>query len=433
MKINDIALLSFFLMLAFFSYFLGSYIGFYISFSFFLIFFTFKTDKINARFISIFFFMYFSIPFLNISTYRGEVDIQVMGLYALTQFLILLMMTLFEKGRSKPVALYGFVSTGSTELMFWCQMIIIYMMVLYVYSSIGVILIRQDLRFTISPAIEYIIKSGLVLPLIWIFSYNFRPSSIEAIKKLVLPILPSILIGSRGTFIMIVISVMVAMYMFRVFGPSDFVKRYYFIFRKSKRYLIVASVLGVLALYTGFYIRRDGEELITANELLFEYEFISSSLWVKAILPLYIGLRESVGITNRIIMDDIYNPADYPMFFMEMITFLPGHQEAPGIVLARDIYMASGSDEKYSLTPGILGGLYIDYGMLSVLYIVIIASIIIYIFNKGISDLKYRMIYALSIVQFFHLYHRGFLKLEYFVPYFVVFAYMFTLKKVRLT
>lgn len=413
-------------------YLTDSYIGLYLSFSCFLLFFILKTDSLNAKFFAMFFFMYYTIPFLNISTYRGEVSLFVLGVYSLIQLLVIVVLSSLEKKRLIPSEFYGFVSTDKTELMYWMHIGIIYMMVLYVYATIGFILLRQDLRFTISPMVEYIIKSGLVLPLIWVFSYNFKPTTINVVKKFLLPILPSLLIGSRGTFIMILISIMFSFLLFRVYGPNLYVMRYRFIFNRAKRYSIIAAVLGITALYTGFYIRRDGVELITANELLYQYEFLSSALWVKAILPLYIGLRESVGITDRIIIDSVVNPAAYPMFFMEMITFLPGHQEAPGIVLARDIYMAEGADEKYSLTPGIVGGLYIDYGFYCIPIIVFIASVVVYFYNKGISDLRYRMIYSLSIVQFFHLYHRGFLKLEYLVPYFVLIVFFLSLRKIKL-
>jgi hypothetical protein len=415
-----------------FFYFIGSYVGLYLSFSCFLLYFIIKTERLNAKFFAIFFFMYYAIPFLNISTYRGEVSLYVLGVYSLIQFLVIVTLSWLEKKRLVPSEFYGFVSTEKTEMMYWAHIGFIYIMVLYVYATIGFILIRQDLRFTISPMVEYIIKSGLVLPLIWVFSHNFKPTTINVVKKFLLPILPSLLIGSRGTFIMILISIMFSFFLFRVYGPRLYIDRYSFIFKKAKRYSIVAGVFGVFALYTGFYIRRDGVELITANELLYQYEFISSALWVKAILPLYIGLRESVGITDRIIMDSIINPADYPMFFMEMITFLPGHQEAPGIILARDIYMAEGADEKYSLTPGIVGGLYIDYGFYCIPMIVSIAALVVFFYNRGISDLRFRMIYSLSIVQFFHLYHRGFLKLEYLVPYFVLIGFFLSLKRVKL-
>lgn len=423
-------------LLLFFSvlfYVADSYIGLYLSFSTFLIFFALKTEKLNAKFFAFFFSLYYVIPFMNISTYRGEISLYVLGIYSLIQFLVLALISFFEGRRTVPKEFYGFVSTDKTELLFWTQMGFIYLMVLYVYTSIGFILIRQDLRFTIPPVVEYIIKSGLVLPLIWVFSYNFKPTTSNVIKKFLLPILPSLLIGSRGTFIMILISIMFAFLLFRIFGPRLYVERYKFIFSKAKRYSLIAGVLGIIALYTGFYIRRDGVELITANELLYQYEFTSTALWVKAILPLYIGLRESVGITDRIIMEAIVNPADYPMFFMEMVTFLPGHQEAPGIVLARDIYMAQGADEKYSLTPGIVGGLYIDYGFYCIPIIIIIALFVLFLYNKGISDLRFRIVYSLSIVQFFHLYHRGFLKLEYLVPYIILIVFFISLKKIRLS
>lgn len=427
-KLSVIILLS----LSILFYILNSYDGLYYSFSLYLLINFLNEKKINSKFFSFFFFMYFAIPFPNISTYRGEVLIDVLAIYAFLQFFVLFFISMLEYDNTRPSVYYGFKSTALTEFMFYGHIAVIYSLVAYVYAVIGIIIVRQDLRFTIPPMIEYMIKSGLVLPLLWMCSSNFAPKLKNLLKNLLLPIIPSLLIGSRGTFVMILISVIILLYMYKIYGPQLIVEKYKLIYKNAKTYIFLGTVLGVLAVYMGFYIRRDGVELITANELLVEYSFTSSGLWVKAILPLYIGLRESVGITNRIIVDGVENPVEIPLFLMEMMTFLPGHQEAPGIILARDIYMASGTDEKYSLTPGILGGLYIDYGFMAIPIVVLLASLLILIYNKGISDIRYRLIYAISVVQFFHLYHRGFLKLEYFVPYFIVLIFLFSVARVKI-
>jgi hypothetical protein len=230
---------------------------------------------------------------------------------------------------------------------------------------------------------------------------------------------------------MILISLFLSLVLFKLHQQVRYVDKYKKIFSRFRRVAIVGVLLGVVALYSGFYLRRDGSELITATEVLTEYNFDSKSIAVFAILPIYLGLREQVGITNRIIEENITNTTPFPLFFSELLTPLPGHQIAPGIVLANDIYMAQGSDEKYSLTPGIVGGLFMDYQYFLFPMVLLIIGGIVWLYNKSIGDVRYGLLYSITVVQFFHLYHRGFLKIEYFVPYFVMVAFLLTLKRER--
>lgn len=416
-----------FLCVAVVSYYLDSYDYLLFAFSGYLITTAITTEKINEKFFSYFFFGYLFLPFLNISEYRGTVGIETLAIYCSVQFLFLLLLAVFEKKVNRAEFSIEYECTPMTELVYSVHMAAVYAAVAYIYLTIGPIVIRQDLRFNIPPSIEYFIKSGLVLPLFWVYFDRHKISVKSVAYKFLVPIIPSLLIGSRGTFMIVLIAILISLYLFGVLGPKATKRRYSWFYENSRMIAFVGLFLALFALYSGFYIRRDGVDLITADDAISEYGFVSDGIEIKAILPLYMGLRETVGLTHRIIEDDIENLTEVPLFYSELLTFLPGHQVAPGIVLAVDIYRAQGSDEKYSLTPGIVGGVYLDYKYWFFPIISIFALLIVVIYNVGLGNMKWRLLYVLTLVQFFHLYHRGFMKLEYFVPYVILFCYFATL------
>ena len=384
-------------------------------------------DKVNTRFLSFYFLIYLFIPFLNISNYRGTVTINTLAWYCIVQFTILLIFQIFESPPSRFRVKTYLVATNDTQLLFYGHMLFVWGLVAYVYMTIGPIVIRQDLRFTIPPIIEYLIKSGLIIPLVWLYSANLKLDLRTIVLRFLLPITPSLLIGSRGTFIMILISLFISLFLFKKLKSQVYLKRFKWLFSWSRTVVTLGVLIGVFALYSGFYIRRDGKDLITPDELIREYSFSAQGNLVMGILPIYLNFRETVGITNRIIEERVTNTySPYPLFFAELVTILPGHQEAPGIILAQQVYSAQGSDEKYSLTPGIVGGLFMDYGYYSLLFIAALTGIVVYLFNLGRMDIRYILIYSFTIVQFLHLYHRGFLKIEYLFPYLILFVYLKT-------
>ena len=138
------------------------------------------------------------------------------------------------------------------------------------------------------------------------------------------------------------------------------------------------------------------------------------------ILPLYLNLRETVGIANQIIIEDLKVGNVIPMFFLELFTILPGKQMSPGITLGNLI----GKSGDAGLTPGIIGGAYLDIGYLTVFVPVLLILFITYFYKKSFIDDNFKVIYVLSLIQFFHVYHRGFLKLEYFMSFLIIFVYL---------
>jgi len=175
-------------------------------------------------------------------------------------------------------------------------------------------------------------------------------------------------------------------------------------------------------LYLLYYIRRMSADslYLTPSEALSEY-FYSESWIGYFLMPLHLGFKETLGITNRIIsgqLDNMYT--DVPLFIADLITILPGKQVGAGEAMS-DMFGAVASG---GLTPGLLGGLYVDFAGWSLVIIILIVGAL-YLFELlSVRGDKWLVIYALSLIQFMHLFHRGFIKPEYLFAYVIVLVYL---------
>lgn len=101
---------------------------------------------------------------------------------------------------------------------------------------------------------------------------------------------------------------------------------------------------------------------------------------------------------------------------------LPGKRAAPGDVLSRVLYVG---DYAGGITPGVIGGLYLDFGYWLVPMLFITSFFIYFLYRKSLNSDMYKILYVITIAQFFHIYHRGFFKPEYLFSYTIILFYIY--------
>ncbi len=183
-------------------------------------------------------------------------------------------------------------------------------------------------------------------------------------------------------------------------------------------FLLIQITYYTRRLYSGAFV--------STNDLVLRY-FSKVTWYYILIAPLYFSLRETVGITEKIISKGVTNIwFDYPIFLSEIATLLPGEQISPGILLNQELY-----DSKIGggITPGIMGALYMDFGYGSAIILLLISLLIYYFYKKSFFSDVYKLMYVLTLTQFLHLYHRGFFKFEYLVAYIIVLSYVIIVRK----
>lgn len=294
-------------------------------------------------------------------------------------------------------------------LVFWLlltlHLVIVWLVLAYVLGTTGNTFLNAELRFQIPNWAAYVIRSSCVVP-VTIYALHRAPPGrfILAIAS----VSPAIFIGARGTVVLFVLASVLVV----VLAKSGWRARWrmpelFAAVPRQTRILVAAFVFLVIA--SGFYLRRSGNStLVTARQLIDTY-FDYSGVWLYAILPFYQGFRETVGVTNQIIQRGLENSSGSFLFVMELGTVLPGNHVAPGQYLG-DLVGRVGDG---GITPGLIGGTYIDLGVAGSIVFLLLWLGGRLIYSLGSKDPRLLILYAVYLTQLMHLFHRGFLKVEY--------------------
>lgn len=408
------------------NYYISEYLIIYLNTIFIILLTLILNKNINTRAICIFLFVYFSIPLLNISSYRGQITVFTLVYYSNVVLSILFVSVLISNLKFRKKSTISFIRNKPYfNIAIFFHLFVVYTILIITYIKYGNILINQELRQYISPTLGYMIKSSLYIPMIVFVVRDIRLNKINFFYYMIAPVLPSLLIGSRGSVIMVIIAIIILNFLFLKPSPFDITRYKKYVL--SKKFMVYLAITGFLIINIFYYIRRYFSSLYsTPEELIYKYfDFQSSLLYV--ILPLYFSLRETVGLTNNILNNNIHNDLlNYPLFVADLLTPLPGEQPAAGQILGHIIGVVGGG----GLTPGLLGGLYIDFKGFSYIFIIFIIFIISILYKYSENNDFIKLIYALTLTNFFHVYHRGFLKPEYFIGYIIILIYFLFLKKI---
>jgi len=388
------------------------------------------SKNIFLKLSSLFFFIYFFIPLMPISNYRGIISLTTMHEYSIfilvSLFSILLPSIIIFNQKKKAV----YLSFGRyTALFVKLHLILVFLLVAYIYIRYGNIILHQELRMEISPSLGYIVKSSLMISLIAALNrMNKKPSKYYIFIYYIAPLLPAFLIGSRGTVIMTIISLLLIKIIQKKSIIIPYIKNNFAFYTTNitTREVIYAISISIFILYFIFYLRRYNSQYSTPEQLI-EYYFTVKSSLLYLILPLYLNLRETIGLTNIIINNGLENHIlPYPLILADFVTLLPGEQIAAGQAFGSMIGTAGSG----GLTPGLFGGLMLDFSYINTLLFISIFSIVLSIlYQRSKYNDYYLIVFALLTVQFFHLFHRGFFKPEYLFTLIIVFIYLFTMKK----
>ena len=199
----------------FISFFIENYVLTFCLMSLILTIQVFFNKDLNFRIISCFLLIYFCIPFLNISSYRGNINYETILLYCLSNVLVLIVLFCFSKFKTTNIKFIYVKNNVNVYVIALFHIMFAYILVAYLYIRFGNILTNQELRFYISPLIGYLIKSTIYIPLVFIVLKNQR-SYFYKISFLILPLIPAFLIGSRGTVIMVIFGLIIISLLMRL-------------------------------------------------------------------------------------------------------------------------------------------------------------------------------------------------------------------------
>ncbi|MFV8450446.1 oligosaccharide repeat unit polymerase, partial [Vibrio campbellii] len=229
----------------------------------------------------------------------------------------------------------------------------------------------------------YVIRSILVIPLIMsICNSNSGKCYLGGRNIALLCYLPCLLIGARGTLITFLLTHVLCLYMCNQNSINEKVE---LVYRLSKTKIFFVFLSVVFVIISGFYLRRYNSDIFASPEELVSFYFDYDSFWIYLIMPFYFAFRETIGITNTIIINGLTNPLPIPLYFADLFTLLPGDYKAAGQTLG-DIVGRVGDG---GLTPGVIGGLYIDFSYFGVILVLLISSSLAILSRLSYSNKKF--------------------------------------------
>lgn len=297
------------------------------------------------------------------------------------------------------------IRTGTFQLFIFGHLAISYAALMLVLITTGNIFLNQDLRFNIPAWLGYVIRSPLpLIPILYFLPYSQR----RKFGLFALISLPSIFIGARGTAVSFIASYALLVIMGLINRRNrETIKKSAL---KSKKFLKIfgfSFLAFFITIASGFYIRRyNSQTWSSAGDIAQEY-FQSDSILVFIILPFYLAFKETTGLANQIINNNLQLATN--IFFSDFYTLLPGTHDAAGKIFGDEIGRIGGG----GLTPGIVGGLFLDYQYYGVIGMIILAILLTKSYAVTVKHPKYAAVYAILLFQFIHLFHRGFPKPEY--------------------
>ena len=347
--------------------------------------------------------IYFTIGTINITTHRGEMDwilsLKVMIYGSIGLFLGGCCYNVRTLPRVKVVSDHGIGFYLSFFL--W---VIGFLISIYMINSVGLLMFSSSshLRYATSAKLLYFQEILLVLPSLYIFTFNLNSSKNLFLVKILIPITILLLLSSgyRGVSIIFIISLFIIFYL----HPNRKIKI-------SAKKIILALFSIYLILAGGFLLRRSlGSELIPIDEVVESLNY-PNNFFAKSMLPIYLTFREGVGVFQNLYFKGSGNEH---IFFSDLLTILPGKQKSGGSKVAQIVYGVK--DYKYGLTPTLYGALYYDGGLA---FLLIITFILGYILNRLFNLTKTRystptiILFSLFFSSSLHLMHRGVYKPMY--------------------
>lgn len=383
------------------------------------------SHNVLLRYLSFYLLVYLGIALLNITDYRNEISIETIEKYILAVLALTLPLVIFSGRRTNSIG-DGYEPTSFTNVMIIGHLAISWLAVFYIYSTKGLVIVHQDLRFGIPTSISYVIKSCQYIPFYYLLCSDRSKYSIPISRVTVLAVLPTLLIASRATAIL----VLLAMLIFYVFD------RHYYSLRypnsSSSRLVYMFAGVGVLSLLFiagGFYLRREfSDDLLTGPELVEQFFYGNHSWYVYLLVPFHQGFNETAALTSRIVDFGITNSfTNTPLLFADFDNLLGRSSVAAAQYFGDDI----GRVGDGGLTPGLVGGVLLDFED-SFFYCFLVAGVLFKVldFFSSFNRLVLPFL-VLYFVQFLHLFHRGFMKPEYFTIILIAAIYIFSMRRVQ--
>ena len=369
---------------------------------------------------STFLFYYYISGIFNISEYRDYIDIGYWFSCLLVACGALFFgnwLTGIVLGNSRGERIFFDVKYP------YALLIVAVLFAVYMYAKNGLLIISPEDRFGSSTVVSYMCEIAIFSVAALYAHYIYNGGSLWFIPVGLFCVIAT---GYRNQTAMLLLAVVFIYFL----SNRDKI-----VYSNKSRVYFSAIVSLILLLSSLSFISRNDNSLgrTLPWQDLVRYYNINNHDAVLPFLTIHMSAREGMGV-SEIALERIGDVGEFIdrkyLFFMDYLTMLPGESITPGRVLGVVVNLRDDS----SLTPSILGGLSISYGMPGIFVFFLISGIIFGVLWKKFVLTRhpfYLMANSVFVVYMFELTNRGFFKPMYLFVFLIVIGFYVKNKNIR--
>ncbi|MBO0589172.1 O-antigen polysaccharide polymerase Wzy [Sporosarcina sp. E16_8] len=398
-------------------------ISFVLFSAFFIIYLLIIKFGLNVKVIFVgFLIIYYTVGIVPISSYREGINSEMWILLLFTavisfiigNYLSLMLLKINKGYTGKSTSSY--INNKNTIILFTLSLI----SSLIIYLQHGVLILNQSSRFNVSGILQYLTE--MIIP-ITVSIFAFYITTNKKKNFLLITLVTSFVIilslGYRNQPMLLVISVLLIIIIHYIENNKNEISLFKVLFLS----LITTLSVSIFSLFL-IYRHETSVSLLKWQDFI-EGFHVDLYQFVNPILPFHLAAREGMGVTEvaverREVIDNMVGSNG--LFLQDLLTVLPDISLTAGRVLGIVVNL----NENVSLTPSILGGLFIQYGVVGIIIFFIIIGCLYNVFwtkYKNNQDPKYLALSVLLTIYSFELVNRGLFKpmyiLIFIIPLFI--------------
>jgi hypothetical protein len=372
-----------------------------------------------AKFYLSFYFVFYILGLLPISSFRDYLDIPFwlfLMSVGMASFLFGWHFPLWKRNSGRSIKLYN-ESLSKVPVFF--VLFISTAAAVFITASQGLTAINPDLRFATSPKFAYLVEACIpatIILMVFKVTQNRRPIDKTVVCLVLYSSVLLLSVGYQNQLFILFLGAVLTI----VFANK---KREFIAWGRLKIRVIMACVcISGIVIFTGMFVMKlEMSKRLLDLEQSVAYYNIKYADKILPVLPLHRAARDGMGVTQKALQKTTQIEEychKWPLILLDMATVLPGKQITSGQVLGIIV-----NDEKVSLTPGALGGLYLSWGLTGIIIFYFIIGVLLsylwsnYILHNSPWHLIYCVLITIYLVQFTY---RGLFKPMYLLVLIIV-------------
>lgn len=278
----------------------------------------------------------------------------------------------------------------------------------------GFLFSNQSQRFGVSATLQYLVEMSI--PLVAVLLPRLTKEKKYLLASTVF-LFTLILLGSLGYRNQPILLILIVLIIYSIKYTQSF---------KITTFKFKAIISGIISCMLAafsllFIYRNETSEKLLGIDSLSEYYKIDSIEWVISIIPIHMQAREAMGVSESAIerINIINNLTDgLSLFTLDLYTLFPNFSLTGGNVLGTVVNL----NDNVSLTPGLLGGLYMSYGIIGLcIFFLLIGIMNSYFWYSYINtkNINYLIYCVLGSAYLFELTNRGLFKPFYILVFII--------------